>query len=179
MSLPSPDETLLGLLAARASHGYDLLEAFRLPSELGRVWTMGTSQIYAVLKRLERDGLIVGQQAPGDVYAPRIEYTLTEAGHHRLRVWLDEPYPSPSVRRVRVEFLSRLYIAQKLDYPTAPIIQHQRAACTRDLVRLQTESGDSPVESLALTLQIRQLEAVMGWLDLCQTTFQPLPESGE
>lgn len=179
MSLPSPDETLLGLLAVRVSHGYDLLEAFRLPSELGRVWTMGTSQIYAVLKRLERDGLIVGQQAPGDVYAPRIEYTLTEAGQHRLNVWLDNPYPSPSVRRVRVEFLSRLYIAQKLGYPTTPIIHAQRAACTRDLARLQAESSASTVESLALALQIRQLEAVIGWLDLCQTTFQPVSESGE
>jgi DNA-binding PadR family transcriptional regulator len=179
MSLPSPDETLLGLLASHASHGYDLLEAFRLPAGLGRVWTMGSSQIYAVLKRLERDGLIIGQYAPGNVYAPRIEYTLTEAGQHRLTVWLDEPYPSPSIRRVRVEFLSRLYIAQRLGRPITPIIDRQRTACVRDLARLQAESTTSSVESLALALQIQQLEAVMGWLDLCQTTFQPVSESGE
>jgi len=178
MSLPTPDETLLGLLATRISHGYDLLEAFRLPTELGRVWTMGSSQIYAVLKRLERDGLILGQPTPGEVYAPRIEYTLTEAGHHRLAVWLDEPYPSPSVRRVRVEFLSRLYIAKRLGRPTVAIIHHQRAACARDLERLQQEGTTSEIESLALALQIRQLEAVIGWLDLCQMTFQPDSESG-
>ncbi|MCU0464269.1 MAG: PadR family transcriptional regulator [Anaerolineae bacterium] len=175
MSLPSPDETLLGLLAAHASHGYDLLEAFRQPSELGRVWSMGSSQVYAVLKRLERDGLIVGEQTPGEVYAPRTEYTLTEAGHHRLRTWLDEPYPSPSVRRVRVEFLSRLYIAQRLNYDPAPIIDRQRAACARDLERLARDIPTSPVEGLALALHREQLTAVMEWLDLCQTTFQTNP----
>jgi PadR family transcriptional regulator, regulatory protein AphA len=176
MSLPAPDETLLGLLAAQASHGYDLLEAFRNPAALGRVWSMSTSQIYAVLKRLERDGLIIGRQVAGDAYAPRIEYQLTEAGQFRLRAWLDDPYPSPSVRRVRVEFLSRLYVAQRLGLDPAPIITHQRAACQRDLDRLRQERATAPVEGLALALHTQQMEMVLVWLETCGGVFRS-PES--
>lgn len=179
MSLPAPDETLLGLLAAQTSHGYDLLEAFRTPSALGRVWSMSTSQIYAVLKRLERDGLIVGRQVAGEAYAPRTEYDLTEAGRFRLRAWLDDPYPSPSIRRVRVEFLSRLYIAQRLGFDPTPIITHQRAACQRDLDRLRQERADAPVEGLALALHTQQMEMVMAWLETCWAVFQTTGRQGD
>jgi len=53
MATITPDETILGLLAVRERHGYDLLDCFRDPSQLGEVWNLSTSQLYAVLKRLE------------------------------------------------------------------------------------------------------------------------------
>ena len=62
MSSITPDETILGLLAVRARHGYELLDCFRDPSQLGEVWKLSTSQIYAVLKRLESQGLTEGQK---------------------------------------------------------------------------------------------------------------------
>ncbi|NJL53976.1 PadR family transcriptional regulator [bacterium] len=55
-----PDEVILGLLAVEACHGYQLLDHFRSPAALGRVWNLSTSQLYAVLKRLDRLGYIAG-----------------------------------------------------------------------------------------------------------------------
>src|SRR5215510_4981646 len=129
MTQPTPDETILGLLAVQPRHGYELLEFFRDPARLGKVWTLSTSQLYAVLKRLDQQNLTVGREVASPDAPPRIEYALTEAGRQRLGEWLDDPQPSGSIRRVRVDFLSRLYIARLLNLPTAPMVERQPNAC--------------------------------------------------
>lgn len=169
----TPDDTLLGLLAANSQHGYQLLDAFRDPQQLGRVWYVSTSQLYAVLKRLEQQGLIAGQQVASADAPTRTEYTLTDEGHARLRAWLDEPHPSPSLRRIRVEFLSRLYIARLLGCPTGPIIARQRATCQRRLDNLLAKRTGAPqsVSDLALEMVIAQLQAILGWLGECDAAL--------
>lgn len=171
----TPDDTLLGLLAAHSQHGYQLLDAFRDPQQLGRVWYVSTSQLYAVLKRLEQQDLIAGHQVASADAPTRTEYSLTEAGHARLSAWLDEPDPSSSLRRIRVEFLSRLYIATLLGCPTAPIITRQRATCERRLEGLiaKREEQVQGVGDLALEMVIAQLAAIVGWLGACDRALDP------
>jgi len=169
----TPDDTLLGLLAADSQHGYQLLDAFRDPQQLGRVWYVSTSQLYAVLKRLEQQALIAGVQVASPEAPTRTEYTLTQAGQARLSAWLDEPSPSPSLRRIRVEFLSRLYIAGLLGRPAEPIIACQRAACARRLDSLYARRTPPArgVGDLALEMVIAQLEAILRWLDACDAAL--------
>ena len=62
MQRPVPDEVLLGLIKAQPAHGYELQDRFKSKSDLGRIWTMSTSQLYAVLKRLGDEGLILGKK---------------------------------------------------------------------------------------------------------------------
>jgi DNA-binding PadR family transcriptional regulator len=166
MSMLTPDETLLGLISIRPSHGYDLVERFRDPAELGAIWKMSTSQVYAVLKRLERDGLIIGREIGSETAPPRTEYDLTETGRMCLEKWLTEVDPSASIRRIRVEFLSRLYIARQLGLPTNPIVLRQKAACEdrRTLLRQHCDHLVPGTETLALELEIAQLDAVLGWM---------------
>ncbi len=170
MGVLTPDETILGLLAAQARHGYDLLDCFHTASQLGRVWSLSNSQIYAVLKRLEKRAFITGQQVASDHAPTRTEYTLTQAGESQLRDWLHYSHPSASIRRVRVEFLSRLYIARELNLPTHAIVNNQRAACREKLAQLEAErdSAEPGVDYLALELHISQLQAVLGWIDRCE-----------
>src|SRR5579859_648129 len=101
MSSLTPDETILGLLALRARHGYELLDCFRDPTQLGEVWRLSTSQLYAVLKRLESQGLTEGHEVCVPDAPPRTEYALTLEGESRLQLWLHELHPSASVHRVR------------------------------------------------------------------------------
>src|SRR5690349_16220765 len=143
MSSITPDETILGLLAVRARHGYELLDCFRDSSQLGEVWQLSTSQLYAVLKRLEAQGFTEGQEVLVLDAPPRTEYTLTDAGESRLQAWLNEVFPSASVHRVRVEFLSRLYIARLLDVPTVPIVERQKAACSKKRLELLNRFHDA------------------------------------
>ncbi|MEA3328076.1 MAG: PadR family transcriptional regulator, partial [Chloroflexota bacterium] len=117
MQPPVPDEVLLGLIKAQPSHGYEMLDKFKSKSHLGRIWTMSTSQLYAVLKRLEEDGLIVGQHVVVKYAPSRIEYSITEEGDRNLTAWLNDENPSSSIHRLRVIFMSKLYIANLLKMP--------------------------------------------------------------
>ncbi|MEP7287339.1 MAG: PadR family transcriptional regulator [Chloroflexota bacterium] len=174
MSQITPDETLLGLLAVRARHGYELLDCFRDPTQLGEVWNLSTSQLYAVLRRLETQGLTQGCEVVTADAPPRTEYTLTEAGLARLHSWL-KASPSASIHRVRVEFLSRLYIARMLDLPTLPIVQHQKEVCRHKCTDLiaRRESADPGIGLLTLELVIEQLTVILKWLDRCELSPHP------
>jgi DNA-binding PadR family transcriptional regulator len=177
MPVLSPDETILGLLAIQARHGYELLDCFHNTRQLGRVWDLSTSQIYNVLKRLERESLVTGRQTASESGPPRVEYALTEAGYARLRAWLYEPAPSSSIRRVRVEFLSRLFIVQALNLPAHEIIQRQRDACQRNRDRLLHERAQAApgMDALIVEFMLEQLDAVLRWIGRCEILM--LPES--
>jgi len=166
MSQPTPDETLLGLLMAQPQHGYQLLETFEDSSALGRVWHLSTSQLYAVLKRLQTQGFITGKEAYSDDAPPRTIYHISESGKAYVKAWLNEEQPSPSVRRVRVEFLSRLYIARILNLPNTQILHHQKMTCEQKYQQLiaQHQFNEDTIGGLALKLEIAQLEAILGWI---------------
>ena len=166
----TPDETILGLLAAQARHGYQLLECFHDPAQLGSVWDLSTSQLYAVLKRLAQQGLVVGQEVESAAAPTRTEYCLTDAGRARLLAWLNEEHPSASIRRIRVEFLSRLFVARLLNIPTIPIIRYQTAACRKRLDELMAQRAQAApgISFLTLELVIAQLNAVLQWIDRCE-----------
>lgn len=166
----TPDETILGLLAAHAKHGYQLLACFTQPDELGRIWDLSTSQLYAVLKRLENQGLIQGCEVEVENAPTRTEYSLTPSGSERLEKWLYDEHPSASIRRIRVEFLSRLYVARALNWPTLPIVRCQKAACRQshaELLDIRQRAAPG-VGFLAVELNLAQLSAILQWIDRCE-----------
>jgi DNA-binding PadR family transcriptional regulator len=169
-----PDWVILGLLAAQPCHGYQLLDIFRQPEQLGHVWNLSNSQLYAVLKRLENKQWIIGHEIRDTDAPPRTVYNLTSAGQQQLDQWLYESSPSPSIRRVRVEFLSRLYIARLLNLPTAQIVSAQKKACQeqKQLLMDQQMQVLPGIELLALEFVIFQLEAVLQWIDRCEIVPQ-------
>ncbi|GAB4548685.1 MAG: PadR family transcriptional regulator [Anaerolineae bacterium] len=173
MSALTPDETLLGLLAIKPRHGYELLECFNQPDQLGRVWKLTTSQIYKVLRRLEEGGLIVGQAVDVPNAPQRIKYHLTEHGQTRLQQWLGHRTPSGSIRHIRVEFLSRLYIARRLQQPVTEMIHHQQQACQQQLATLNhlRQAAVSEMDALALDFVIGQLNAVLTWIKQCEMLY--------
>ena len=171
MSQPTPDETLLGLLLAQPQHGYQLLETFQDSKALGRVWKLSTSQLYAVLKRLQIQGFIVGEEVLSPDAPPRTVYQITPSGEAYVQAWLSESQPSPSVRRVRVECLSRLYIAQLLNISTANILAYQKVACEHKYQQLiaQRQPAEINLGGLALELEIAQMESILNWITQLET----------
>jgi DNA-binding PadR family transcriptional regulator len=167
MSRPIPDEVILGLLQAEPSHGYGLLERFRSKEQLGHIWHLSASQLYAVLKRLEDSGAIQGIDVESPDAPSRREYQLLPAGEQQLQDWLFEKHPSASLHRIRVIFLSKLYIASQLGQPVGEIFQNQIAACKQqhDAFQMELQGADGDINQLALDLVINQLSAVIGWLE--------------
>jgi DNA-binding PadR family transcriptional regulator len=178
MATLTPDETILGLIAIQTCHGYELIETFSNTSELGDIWKMSTSQIYSVLKRLEKQQFITGQMVESANAPSRTEYHLTSAGERKLEDWLHDPEPSASIRRIRVEFLSRLYIARQLNIPTIPIVLRQRAACEaeRDYMLKELETRQPGMGYLATELVINQLDAVLKWIQRCELVPQHIED---
>ena len=167
MTTPVPDETILGILAASSQHGYQILGHFNDPKALGRIWTMSTSQIYAVLKRLEIQGLIAGSKTPSTDGPPKKEFSITPQGKITLNDWLHATNPSTSIRRIRVEFLSKLYIARLLGLPTSKIITPQIQSCQRQKQKLAKRYAeiDSEMEKVAVGFILGQLDAALSWLE--------------
>lgn len=169
MPIPIPNETILGILAAEPQHGYQLLARFQSKADLGRVWTLSTSQLYAVLKRLESEGLIRGKTVRSADAPPRREYSTTAAGRRRLDTWLQEAQLSSSIRQVRVQFISRLYVARMLGRSTRRLVERQRVVCEAQRRKLLAARKTSEeMEQLVLDFVLGQLDAVIDWLDHCE-----------
>jgi PadR family transcriptional regulator AphA len=166
MSIPLPDETILGLLSVEPQHGYQLLARFESKSELGRIWTLSRSQLYAVLKRLEQDKLIKGKTVQSKEAPARRVYTITPAGEQRLEDWLIAAPLSSSMRQIRVQFISRLYVAQQMNLPIQPLVERQRAVCLkqRDQLLAAQATSSSETELLVIDFVLGQLDAVLDWL---------------
>ncbi|MDX2162261.1 MAG: PadR family transcriptional regulator [bacterium] len=175
----TPDAVLLGLLMIAPRHGYDLIHTFESADELGRVWQMSTSQVYAVLKRLERTGMIVGETRTTEHAPPRTLYTLTDAGRLHFLSWLHIEKPPSSVRRVRVEFLSRLFLARALNLPTLEIVRRQRQACQHyyDLLTEQRAGAAPGIEYLAVEFEMYQIAAIVDWLARVELAPHPSGEN--
>ncbi len=169
-----PDETILGLLAKSPQHGYQLLSVFLSKEKLGRVWTLSHSQLYAVLKRLEQQGLISGRDVLASNTPPRRVYSLTAAGQRHLDEWMQDLPLSSSMRQIRVQFISRLYVAAQLGYPIEPLVSRQRQACLKQRDQLEearSKTGAS-TEVLVLDFVIGQIDSALDWLDHCEETSQ-------
>jgi len=171
-----PDEVILGLLQYQPAHGYELLSWFTSCEYLGRIWSMSTSQIYAVLKRLEDQDAIAGQEVPTPDAPTRKEFSITKKGEKSLHAWLNDAKPSASIHRIRVEFISRLFIAELLGLSKQLIIQHQKAACEGVLEKIKKQKllTESPTEVLTLNFVIGQLESALNWLANCETYALPM-----
>ena len=107
----SPEYALLGFLYSQPSHGYDLHRL--LMAELGEIWHVSQSQTYNILKRLETQGYISSTTVEQEKLPAIQSLKITTAGRHRFEAWLETPTGS-SVRAIRLEFITRLYFAQKL-----------------------------------------------------------------
>ncbi|MEP9395669.1 PadR family transcriptional regulator [Gordonia sp. VNK1] len=76
---------LLAMLTAGPSTGYDAAKRFE--ASVGHVWHAPDSQIYPELRRMEKDGLIVGEQVRWGPRSTKTQYSITEEGENALREW--------------------------------------------------------------------------------------------
>jgi PadR family transcriptional regulator, regulatory protein AphA len=161
----SPEFALLGFLIAGSSHGYDLHQRFM--AELGHVWHVSQSQVYAILKRLEGRGDISSQVIEQDKLPARQMLRITTQGRRRFNEWLDEI--STNARSIRLEFLTRIYFA-RIYKPekVAPIYEAQCAETESTIERLEILLAYLPTEQqfnrLSLDLRLRQMKLIQDWM---------------
>ena len=162
----SPEYPLLGLLRLEPGHGYQVHQ--RLERELGSLWKVHQNQAYNILNRLEAAGLVRGAVGGKGLHARR-KMSLTPAGRRRFDTWLRTP-TGLSARALRVDLLTRLYFAQRLDPELAHEIINGQLAVTRDGVerlrrRSETDPDQGSVAELSNDLRLRHLKLVIEWLE--------------
>ncbi len=163
----SAQAILLGLLLLQPRHGYELYQ--ELSSELGRVWHIGLSQVYAQLKELEEAGLLGIEVAPQANRPPRRVYHLTPEGREFFMDWLHQP--TPYLRYIRVDLLLRLYFFRRLKLPGLDqLLAAQKAVCCEQADRFGRLAAEAEDDFRLLVLEFRrgQMEAVIKWLDRCR-----------
>lgn len=159
-----PEYLFLGLLEGRAAHGYELYRRFS--QELGTIWNISESQMYATLRRLEERGLIEGGAAEKGEAASRRPLSATHEGRRLFAEWLERP-TAPNPRSLALEFTARLHFAERLGSD----IRHRLLLAQIGEVRRAVESMDrhesrglQALERLSLDFRRAQLEAALVWL---------------
>ncbi|MFV0131072.1 PadR family transcriptional regulator [Streptomyces sp. HMX112] len=164
---------LLALLARGPAHGYELKRD--LEQLLGAAYPpTNVGQIYVTLGRLEKSGLIEGEEIAQQGRPNKKTYRLTDAGQEALRAWFEETADEP---RVRDEFFMKLALAPKtgLADRTALINKQRREYLNtmRNLSRLAaTENRDNRIAHLLIEGAMLHLQADLDWLERCQEELE-------
>jgi DNA-binding PadR family transcriptional regulator len=164
---------LLALLAAGPAHGYELKQA--LEKLLGAAYPQpNVGQIYVTLGRLEKSGLIEGEDVTQSTRPNKRIYRLTEAGREAVLAWFEEPTDEP---RVRDEFFMKLALAPQAGLTDQiALINKQRRQylnTMRELSRLAAaEDRDNRVAQLLIEGAMLHLQADLDWLERCQEELE-------
>jgi DNA-binding PadR family transcriptional regulator len=175
---------VLGLLAQRPRHGYELRAAFQALVGGERNWDVKPAQIYTTLARLEQGGLVVEDGVKQDGGPEKRIYALTLVGRQTLQEWFAS---SIEPEHQHDEFFLKLMIglASGVADPYR-LIHTQRMQLYQELHDITEQRSEAdPSRELAgilmLDKAVMHVEADLRWLDMIEARFdeirrQPLPE---
>ena len=160
-----PSENIvLGLLCERPMHGYELARLVQEDAALRAIWRIERSEVYFLLRKLLKGGLIeehAAEQAGGPV---RVIYAPTDLGRAAFEQWLRTPEPRP--RNLRTALLARVYMALRHDPQVAvELIDAQRQALAEWLARERQRTSEDEVVALVHRLRAAQVAATLEALD--------------
>ena len=116
---------VLGLLAERPRHGYDIAAELKAGEPVGDAWRVSRALVYRALERLEDLGLVEPKHTePGEGGPPRTVWRPTRRGRTRVAAWLEEPVTH--LRDVRSAFLLKLVLLRRLRRAPDELIRRQR-----------------------------------------------------
>ena len=170
------ETVVLGLLAERPMHGYDVLERFRQRG-MGFWVELGRASVYQVLKRLERDGLVTGRNQEGRAGPDRRTFRITKAGRERLSEGVAEM--SAALAPFETDAGIALGFVHLVPAASARVAIEARERSLRDLLdSVRTELDRSAgrrdrgraVSAAMLELQAALAETELAWLSSFRAT---------
>ena len=165
--------SLLGFLAEQPLHGYEIHQRLSQAAELGLVWRLKQSRLYALLTRLEERGYIDYTMEHQDARPPRKVYAPTPEGKAALVTWLRTPVEHG--RDFRLEFLAKLYFAQREGEEVLhALFEAQRRLCQEWLTLQQAAleaQEPNTFEWLVYRFRLGQVQAILEWLDVSKAAL--------
>lgn len=155
---------VLGILVHGNAHGYDVYR--ELKESLGSVHRLGRSQVYGLLSRLERDGLIEHERVDQEGVPAKKVFSPTSLGKSLVHEWVRTPVDN--VRDLRVEFLTKLYFAEIESPETERELLHAQIAVCRERaseLETQLELPLNSIERHAFEYRLAMVNCSVTWLE--------------
>jgi DNA-binding PadR family transcriptional regulator len=155
-------------------HGYDLHKTIKQQEGLSLLCRFNQSNLYAILEKLENDGLLSSRHIVEESSHPRKEFQITTAGLERFHQWIVEPVQNSFERRKL--FMAKLYFALKVDTQIARKLindQYASAIVWRNEIndRINHLNPEKKFERTVYNARLFQVEAWLKCLDDCKTEF--------
>lgn len=169
---------MLGILAEKDLHGYELKSSF--DEKVGEFWSLNYGQIYSTLDRLEKEDLVTHDRQAQDKRPDRKIYSITRKGRKELDEWLSVPVQR--VRALRDEFFVKLVFMDKDNPgPVLELIEKQKALYLKQMNKLthrkvefkkKAKSPDALTTELLMDAGLFHAEADIKWLTLCESKIK-------
>ena len=138
---------VLALVSESPTHGFAIAKELQADSDLGRILTVHRPLVYRASTRLRDAGLIESTATePGDAGPNRTVLRATRRGRSQLKRWLATPVEH--VRELRIEFLIKLRLTERLERDPAILVEAQRdalAATLKSLAAGKDHAADADV----------------------------------
>ena len=167
---PATQYALLGALASGPKHGYEILSY--LNSDLGSTWYISPSQLYTLLKKLEREGYLKSNVKEQPTRPSKRIFSLTASGRKQFMNWVTSP--TKHIRDLRIEFLARLFFIHKLDLKGGNKLIDAQAQVLREArrkIRTEITMAKAPYQELVFHFKLSTVEAWLDWLLKHAKTF--------
>lgn len=155
---------ILGVLMTGAMHGYDINKF--MSENLEGIWRVSTSQLYALIHRLEKRALVTGCISSGENLVSRKVLTITQEGERRFIDWLMSP--TLHVRDLRMEFLTKLFFLRHLNlHGGEELLEAQTDLLTdlREKVEYDWGRQKDTFGKVVLGFKRAQFESCLNWLN--------------
>lgn len=167
---PSTQYVLLGTLYSGQKHGYEIMQF--LESALESTWRVSTSQLYVLLKRLEREGLLRSTLETQKTRPSKRIFSLTPVGTNAFLEWLRTPVKH--VRDLRIEFLAKLFFFRRLSLPGGNHVVNAQVNVLEEIkgrIRKRQDTENDPFNKLVLGIRVMTVESWLKWLRTQATHF--------
>jgi PadR family transcriptional regulator AphA len=158
---PATEYALLGSLMSAPRHGYEILQF--LESGLGPAWRVSTSQLYALLKRLDNEGLVNSTLEAQDTRPSKRVFAIMPAGRERFLKWLKSP--TDHARDLRIEFLAKLYFFRHLGLDGGDELLNSQAAILERLQKRLTDKKKAEEDDYNRLVYGFKISTLKGWRD--------------
>lgn len=164
---------LLGLIRQTPIHTYDLAKKLESDEELSILWRFNQSQLYAILEKLEKNGLIESRITAGAAFPFRKVYFLTAKGEKLFQQWIAAPVEQPHM--LRSTFLAKLYFLKDAPFAQFETVIREQIAICEDWMekfnrRVEALPPEAVYQRMVFDFRIKSLEAMLKWLRACLET---------
>jgi len=166
----SPEYALLGVLMTGPKHGYEIHGYFS--SKMNQFWHLSMSQAYALLKRMEKNGMLISKEEWQVNRPSKKIFSITQAGKERFLGWVHSPVKH--VRDLRIEFMAKLFFIKELKLKGALDIIDKQIEVLQEKLHLIKSSKENIIDEFQTALhsfKIAQTTSARDWLKECKTFF--------